>query len=319
MGHRLKLKKTGIIRIYFLVFLFAFCCIPYQVFANADIEQELREYAEHSKKYSFSTDWVSHDIPVWKNILGQFMNKPNIHYLEIGVYEGRSLIWMLENVLTHSTAKATCIDVFDWGDLEKTFRHNLKISGFSRKVKIIKGLSQIELRRLPLHSFDIIYIDGSHTSADVISDAVLSWPLLKKDGLLIFDDYLWQDYLPMELRPQLAIDSFINAYRYFVEIVHQGCQVILKKINTTFSTENFYDSSLIGQYVYSWDEKRLFRLGTNEPVELSDTEKELLEKLIKSKKFGEAGFVYDTSILNNEAFVNLRKRLNLNLGESKEQ
>ena len=51
--------------------------------------------------------------------------------------------------------------------------------------------SQVVLRRLPLETYDIIYIDGSHATSDVLEDAVLSYRLLKPGGLLIFDDYHW--------------------------------------------------------------------------------------------------------------------------------
>jgi hypothetical protein len=34
--------------------------------------------------------------------------------------------------------------------------------------------------------------DGSHRARDVLEDAVLSWPLLKVGGIMLFDDYLWQ-------------------------------------------------------------------------------------------------------------------------------
>jgi len=312
----LKLKKTGIIEIYFLVFLFTFSCIPCQVFANADIEPELREYIEHSKKYLFSEDWFSGNIPTWKSILSQFKNKPRIHYLEIGVFEGRSLIWMLENILTHPTARATCVDNF-CGDYEKQFRANLKISGFSKKVKTIKGRSQIELRKLPLNSFDLIYIDGSHIAPDALTDAVLSWALLKTDGLLIFDDYLGEEgILPLDLRPRIAIDAFIAAFKNELMIEHSAYQVILKKRKPTSCPYNCVD---FGQYTYFWNNKELYLPDKNEPIQLSEGEKKLIDKLIMSRKPEDIGFPLNSEALKDSVFLNLRKRLNLDLGESKEQ
>jgi len=53
------------------------------------------------------------------------------------------------------------------------------------------GRSDAMLRDLPHDHFDYISIDGSHEAADVLSDAVLSWPLLKTGGLICFDDYEW--------------------------------------------------------------------------------------------------------------------------------
>jgi len=65
-----------------------------------------------SKNYKFSVDWFTHNVPQWQRTLGPLKGKPKINYLEIGVCEGRSLIWVLENILTHPTAKATCVDIF---------------------------------------------------------------------------------------------------------------------------------------------------------------------------------------------------------------
>ena len=39
--------------------------------------------------------------------------------------------------------------------------------------------------------FDFVYVDGSHQAPDVLVDAVLSALLLRKGGLLVFDDYFW--------------------------------------------------------------------------------------------------------------------------------
>lgn len=79
-------------------------------------------------------------------------------YLEVGVFEGRALVWLLENILTHPTARATCIDLFP-DDLEQRFRRNLDLSGYASKVTVMKGTSDVELRKLPLDAFDIISRD----------------------------------------------------------------------------------------------------------------------------------------------------------------
>jgi len=136
---------------------------------------------------------------------------------------------MLENILTAPTAKMTCIDIFP-GDLQEKFLANLRLSGFFQKATAIKGQSQIELRKLPINSFDIVYIDGSHAAKDVLTDAVLSWELLRTGGIMIFDDYEWETNLPARSRPQIAIDSFIAVFGDHIEIIHHGYQVMLKKM-----------------------------------------------------------------------------------------
>jgi len=184
-----------------------------------------------SHKYNFSEDWFSTRIPLWSRVLGHLKGKPDIHYLEVGPYEGRASMWMLDNILTAPSAKITVIDIFP-DDMKEIFLSNLKISGAYDKATVITGYSQVKLRSLPLNTYDIIYIDGSHVAKDVLEDAILSWRLLKTNGLLIFDDYLWKIYdkRPIE-RPKIAIDTFITLFNDEIRINHFSAQqVILKKL-----------------------------------------------------------------------------------------
>lgn len=189
------------------------------------------EQVEHYKKnYKFTTDWFTMRIPKWSEILKPFQGQPNIHYLEIGVAEGRSALWMLENILTHPTARITCLDIFVRKDLYETFLSNLMLSGFLDKVIMIKGRSQEILRTLPFNSYDIVYIDGSHTAPDVIVDAALSWALLKKGGIMIFDDYMWEWKLPPQDRPKIAIEAFLRIFKNELQVLHREYQIIIKKL-----------------------------------------------------------------------------------------
>jgi predicted O-methyltransferase YrrM len=185
---------------------------------------------EHNKKeYEFTQDWFTVRIPKWTEILEPFKGKPNLHYLEIGVHEGRSALWMLENILTHPTARITCLDIFVVKDTYDRFLANLKLSGFEDKTTIIKGKSQTTLRSLPFDSYDIVYIDGSHVAPDVLLDAALSWDLLKRGGIMIFDDYMWEWELPPQERPKIAIEAFLRIFKNELQVLHQEYQIIIKK------------------------------------------------------------------------------------------
>jgi hypothetical protein len=178
----------------------------------------------YEQQYNFTQDWFTPNIPVWKEALAEFKGRPNIHYLEIGVFEGRSAIWMLENILTEATARLTAVDRFE-GSLKERWSANVDLSGASSKVTTLTGYSQLVLRDLPLGSFDIVYIDGSHYRDDVLEDPVLSWRLLKEDGVLIFDDY---DYVSVD-SPKLAIDRFYECFGKHFDVVHKSYQVIMRK------------------------------------------------------------------------------------------
>jgi predicted O-methyltransferase YrrM len=184
----------------------------------------------YKKNYDFTADWFTMRIPKWREMLKPFQGQPNVHYLEIGVSEGRSALWMLENILTHPTARITCLDIFINKTKYKRFLSNLILSGFWDKAIMIKGRSQITLKTLPLESYDIVYIDGSHAAPDVLADAVLSWSLLKKGGIMIFDDYMLDWELPPQDRPKIAIEAFLRIHKNELQKLHQGYQIIVKKI-----------------------------------------------------------------------------------------
>lgn len=150
----------------------------------------------------FTVDWHSHNIPLWRQILDRYKGQPDVRALEIGSFEGRSTVWLLENILTHPTARIDCVDTFEGSaehvlmDLDlvgllKRFLSNTE--PYREKVSVFRGASQHVLRDgwRELGPYDVIYIDGSHKTADVLEDAVLSFRLLKVGGLMIFDDYAW--------------------------------------------------------------------------------------------------------------------------------
>src|SRR5690606_5590508 len=101
--------------------------------------------------------------------------------------------------------------------------------GKSKQVRVIKNLSYKALRKLKLGYFDVIYIDGSHLAKDVISDLVLSHPLLKKGGILICDDYDWEIYKDPLKKPKTSIDFFIKVFAGEYTILYKQQQMFLKK------------------------------------------------------------------------------------------
>jgi len=104
--------------------------------------------------------------------------RQGLHALEIGSYEGRSALWMLENVLTDTSCTLTCIDIFS----NTNFIQNT--AAFRDRLTYIIGDSRVVLRSHfeRKEQFDLIYIDGNHAACNVLEDIVLSFPLLKTGG-----------------------------------------------------------------------------------------------------------------------------------------
>ena len=194
------------------------------------VERLLAKHAMKSSEYSFSQDYVFDRSPLWTQHLSELRGKEDTHLLEVGSYEGRSAIWFLDHVLTHPSSTITCVDLFPSQMAEIRFDHNIAVSGCSSRVTKVKGRSQKVLKLLREDSYNIIYIDGSHRAVDVQADASLSWPLLKRGGIIIFDDYHWNLEQPIEDRPQTAIDNFLSDFRSQLEILHKGYQVIVRKV-----------------------------------------------------------------------------------------
>jgi predicted O-methyltransferase YrrM len=162
-------------------------------------------------------------------------------FLEIGCFEGRASCWLLKNGLA-SDGKLTCIDTFkgseeheklDLSDLWLRFEENVseaKRSG--QQLEAIQARSYEGLAKLIERGdeFDFIYIDGSHTAPDVMTDACMAFGLLKKDGIMLFDDYLWKDMPGLLHRPKMAVDLFVTLFSEQCELLVIGYQLGVRKI-----------------------------------------------------------------------------------------
>lgn len=261
----------------------------------------------------FTATWHLKQIPTWEKVLADMKGKPNLRYLEVGVYEGRSLLWMSENVLTDPSTELVAVDLFA-GDYEATFDHNIATSPASGRISKHKGPSADVLRDASLGKFDIIYIDGSHTADDVLADAVLSWGLLSPGGLIIFDDYGWTgrkgSSLPPELLPRMAVDLFLAAYRYEIEPVDVGYQIAVRRVVNPCQPKDY--CTPVGQYKYYWREYEL-RRADESVVALSDADRGLIEALARSRPVGSFTHQVPPNIRASVAFKTLTSRLELTL------
>jgi predicted O-methyltransferase YrrM len=189
---------------------------------------------------NYSVDWFTNNIPRWKEHFNHLAGKP-LKMLELGSYEGMSAVWMLHNVLSHPKSEITCVDNFVpipefhkgkspmSSTIKRRFLANTK--PFSNKVKLIAGDTRDVLKKTNItkKQFDIVYIDAGRHSKNVIEDAVLSFPLLKVGGHIVFDDYTnskKHDYTC----PKKGIDAFLDIFSDELEVVNTSWQVIAVKI-----------------------------------------------------------------------------------------
>lgn len=208
-----------------------------------------------SNQYQFTQDWFHWAPEVWEQIIPILPARSK--FLEIGSFEGRSMAWIVENMLADdaSTGSVVCIDTWEGGEehsdgkmdgVFERFGHNKRVAqdkywmrthshNAQHIVEAVKGKSSDVLPHILTNwrgardSFDFVYIDGSHIAKDVLADACMAWPLLKQGGVMVFDDYLWGEARDILHRPKLAVDAFVNAFSEELEVVHFGYQAIVRK------------------------------------------------------------------------------------------
>jgi predicted O-methyltransferase YrrM len=77
-------------------------------------------------------------------------------------------------------------------------------------------------------SFDFIYIDGSHNGEDILSDAIEAFKILKKEGLIFFDDFLQHDK-NRALQSYDGIEKFLNLYSNYLKIEYFQNNLVVRK------------------------------------------------------------------------------------------
>ena len=206
-------------------------------------------------EYQFTKDWFNWAPEVWTQLIPLLPARRA--FLEIGSFEGRSTIWIAENMVgPEDWGEIHCIDTWeggeehaeeDMGSVEAWFDHNIALLQVKQDVGVPgktipknaihkhKGTSTQHLAHWLVEdpkdhpTFDFIYIDGSHIAKDVLTDACMAWPLLQPKGLMVFDDYMWGNPRDILHRPKPAIDAFCNLFAEEAEIVHVGYQLVVRK------------------------------------------------------------------------------------------
>jgi predicted O-methyltransferase YrrM len=131
-----------------------------------------------------------------KNIVSLVLNTNIRNVMEIGFNSGFSTLLML---LSNPNIKMTC---FDLGDHKYTLPCYKKLKEtFGDRINLILGDSTVTLPEIN-DKYDLIHIDGGHTTKVAESDISNSTKLSKQGTILIMDDYdlpnlhdLWDYYV----------------------------------------------------------------------------------------------------------------------------
>lgn len=221
---------------------------PVSVYASyfATIFERLRCHKHRAAQAQFDVEvqslklshhWFKLHVPFWLERFADFQmtNRP-IKAMEIGCWEGLSSYFTLKNL---PMAQLTSVDTWEGSDehqgteflitIEQKFDFNT--SAFKDRLTKFKGTSYSFFNTNPEpESFDMIYVDGSHHADDVMIDVIKSFQLLKKGGLMIFDDYVWKFYPRVNDNPAAAINAFLKLKKGQFKLLHVYAQLMIQKI-----------------------------------------------------------------------------------------
>jgi predicted O-methyltransferase YrrM len=158
--------------------------------------------------------------------------------VEVGSFEGRGSILIHNYLCSNDASKLYCIDPFDdvyvkgneklafWDSACNgqygRFKHNTQ---HLPKIIECRGLSDTILPTLNDSSIDFAYIDGDHSPEQVYIDAVNVFNKMNKNGIILFDDYLWE---VNGVVTRLGIDKFLHEYSTKYELLIKNFQLAIR-------------------------------------------------------------------------------------------
>ena len=176
--------------------------------------------------------WFCNNLNFLTNNLDNTYNINNI--LEIGSYEGRSAIFFLKNF---TDSCITCVDTWSGSDehdsvdfklIEKNFDLNTSFYQ-SNNLLIKQKMTSNEFFKKNHKYFDLIYVDGDHSSDQVKIDLINSWNSLRNGGFLVLDDYMWWYYKDIQKNPSTPINNFIKENIANISKLTIWHQIIIQK------------------------------------------------------------------------------------------
>ena len=183
---------------------------------------------------NFTNKWFLNNFEIFNFFLPKDKSL-KFDYLEVGCFEGLSSFYILSE---YKAVNAYLLDVWDMPNpnsktlsnnfdlIEKAFDENLSQFNFTK----IKDDSVVAMRKMLKNNkfFDFIYIDGSHNGEDILSDAIEAFKILKKNGLIFFDDFLQHDK-DRVIQSYEGIEKFLSIYNNFIKIEYFQNNLVVRR------------------------------------------------------------------------------------------
>jgi predicted O-methyltransferase YrrM len=158
---------------------------------------------QNQGNYDFTRNWFrNRNLATFRDKIHPVFGRRPTVYLELGVFEGMSMVWMLQHVLVHPGSRGVGVDPWlmttklNEQTMEAVYQRALHNTSQHSNCVIQRGNSAEVLRKMNSRGFhgigpcsvDLCMVDGNHNALAVLDDARLVYQLLKPGGMMLFDD-----------------------------------------------------------------------------------------------------------------------------------
>ena len=193
---------------------------------------------EQMRPYFGRVMWASQGLPLRHVVMQELVRLETsrrgtapFEILEVGSWAGGSAITWADALTRHhqSNGRVVCVDPWKpYFDVNKRpdaavyremsealandtiydlFLHNITTAGHARLILPLRGASTTMLPALPRNYFDVVFVDGDHSYAAVLTDIRAATALIKDGGLLCGDDLERQIFEIDEVYARTQIES----------------------------------------------------------------------------------------------------------------
>jgi predicted O-methyltransferase YrrM len=158
--------------------------------------------------------------------------------VEIGSFEGRGSIAIIDKLCKNSESKLYCIDPLDneyvKGNENLSFWNNAcdgQKNRFYNNTKdysnifLLEGTSDAMIPNLLNNTIDFAYIDGDHSPEQVYKDATNILPKMKSNSIILFDDYKFNTN---NIITSIGIDKFLKEIEGKYELIFKNYQLAIR-------------------------------------------------------------------------------------------
>ena len=202
--------------------------------------QDMSAIIDDRKRKVFSNDWTQNLTQTLDKFFPEHEKRP-VKILEIGCFEGRGTLLLLNKFCQHPGSVVHCVDPLEdryvrdrreFKGLDPLFvgqreRFVFNTREWRKKIRVSTDVSDNVLPML-LDEYDLVYIDGDHHPEQVYKDGLMALRITKLGGFIVFDDYLWSHN---GASVKQGVDRFVNEFSGCLSVINSGGQLIAQVKN----------------------------------------------------------------------------------------